>query len=272
MSLHQRARFVSEFTCLGDACPDTCCRNWSMQLDEATLDKYKQEAPDFLDAVEQSEESPWIMRKDKVSGYCVKFESGWCGIHKQKGSDFLGDACFFYPRITRALGDDVVQSAALSCPEIARLVLQQEDPFALLAEYMQRLPHTMKHYLPDELATEDALAVHQAFMTAAMADDASAEQNLARIASVSRSIALIDIKSWPQAVPFYIKNSDARLPEPVGEATDAFNLLLALAGLIVASQKPIPDRLHETIACMEEMLDAKLNWQTVEIHTTPNSQ
>jgi len=84
---------LATFSCLGDKCEDTCCKGWSMQLDEATLERYKQKAPELLDAVEPAEETPWIMRKDKQTSYCVKYEGGLCGIHKKYGDDFLGDAC-----------------------------------------------------------------------------------------------------------------------------------------------------------------------------------
>lgn len=242
-----------------------------MQIDQAMLDKYKKEAPELLDAVEASEESPWIMRKDKKTGYCVKFDNGWCGIHKEKGAEFLGDACFFYPRVTRVLGDKVIMTAALSCPEITRLVLEDIQPFVFESDNVERLPYTLKNYLPEGLTPDNAIAVHKAFLDACEDGTVSAEHVLARIASVSRSIQMLDKKTWAESVPFYLKHADTRLPEPVGETTDAFNLLHALSGLIVASRKPMSDRLRETVKCMEAALAVKLDWQNVQITTTARS-
>src|SRR5690349_1055310 len=98
---------LSAFSCLGDKCADTCCQGWSMQVDDVTLARYRKDAPELLGAVEASQEAPWIMRKDPATNFCVKLEGGLCGIHKQYGDAFLSDACHFYPRVTRALGESV---------------------------------------------------------------------------------------------------------------------------------------------------------------------
>lgn len=256
---------LRNFSCLGDKCEDTCCKGWSMQLDEDTLARYKKEAPELLDAVEPAEESPWIMRKDPDTTYCVRYEDGLCGIHKTLGDRFLGDACHFYPRSTRTLGDIKLMTATLSCPEVARLALFDEKPFELIQTEAERFPHSMKDYLSEGITGEDALAVHNAFMQAAEDDSASVETIYARIASVSRSMELLDKKSWAQAITFYLNNADARLPEPELNAADPFNLLHALCGLIVATQKPVNDRLREAIEDMEAALGAKLDWKNVLI-------
>ncbi len=241
-----------------------------MQLDDATLARYKKEAPELLDAVEPAEESPWIMRKDPKTTYCVKYEDGLCGIHKERGDSFLGDACHFYPRSTRSLGDSKIMTATLSCPEVSRLALFEEAPFAFYTSDIERLPYTMKDYLPEGISAEDAIAVHTAFI-AATEDEADAETILARIASVSRSIELIDKKSWAQAVPFYLKNADMRLPDAQVNPADPFNVLHALCGLIVATQKPISERLKQTIDDMEKALHVKLDWQNVLMQLSDDS-
>ena len=76
-----------------------------MQMDAVTLERYREKAPELLAAVESEPDGSHIMRKDPATGFCVKLEGGLCGIHKTHGETFLGDACYFYPRVTRALGD-----------------------------------------------------------------------------------------------------------------------------------------------------------------------
>ena len=241
-----------------------------MQVDEVTLARYRQQAPALLDAVEPASESPWIMRKDAATGYCVKYEGGWCGIHKQYGDSFLGDACYFYPRSTRLLGMQPVMTAALSCPEIARLALFDSTPFAFGETAIGRLPESLKNYLPDGMTAEDALAIHTAFLQATE-EDADAEIILARLMSVNHSIERIDKKSWAQAVPFYLKHADTRLPAAEPHPTDPFNLLHALSGLIVATKKPMSERLAQTVSEMEQALAVTLDWNHVLIHTSDAS-
>jgi len=262
---------LAKFACLGDKCEDTCCKTWSMQVDEATLERYKKEAPELLDAVEAAGDTPWVMRRDPETQYCVKLEGGLCGIHKKYGDAFLGDACHFYPRATRALGHQThVMTATLSCPEIARLSLYSEEAFDFVRASVDRLPYTLKNYLPDALTPADALAVHTAFLRACE-DDASVELIFARIASVARSIGHIDQRSWPQAVPFYLKSADMRLGAPEANENDPFNLLHALCGLIVASHRPVSERLKQTIGEMEKALCVTLDWKSVSIYVTPKS-
>ncbi|MDE3015902.1 MAG: flagellin lysine-N-methylase [Pseudomonadota bacterium] len=266
-----RARVLSRFTCLGDKCEDTCCRGWSMQVDAATLSHYKRDAPELLEAVEPAKETPWIMRKD-AGGVCVKLEGGLCGIHKKYGETFLGDACYFYPRATRRLGDSIVMTATMSCPEIARLVLAGDDAAALEEVAVSRLPQELRDYLPPEFTQQQALVIHHAFLGAANDKKADgAEQNFLRIASASRSLERIDKKEWSAMAAYYLQHADARLPTAQPNINDPFNLLHALAGLIAASKKKPPERLAQTIAEMETMLAVSLDWEKILIHADEKS-
>lgn len=271
MTVVQRASALSAFSCLGEKCEDTCCRGWSMQLDEPTLNRYRKEAPELLDAVEQASETPWIMRKDPKTGYCVKFEDGLCGIHKKYGDAFLGDACHFYPRSTRKLGDNVIMTATLSCPEIARLTLFSEVPFAYERVSIDRLPDVLKSYLLEDISAQDAFTIHQLFLQSCEDVSASAEHMLLRVASISRSLEFLDKATWAGALPMYLKLADGRLPAPESNPADPFNILHALCGLIVASRKPMSDRLRQTVSDMERSLGVTLNWQQVLIHLSEHS-
>jgi lysine-N-methylase len=265
------SRLLSQFACLGDKCEDTCCQSWSMQVDDATLSRCSQKAPELLKAVETEPDGSHIMRKSPDTGLCVKFENGLCGIHKTYGANFLGDACYFYPRVTRQLGGKVIMTAAMSCPEIVRIVLADEHAYALEQASVERLPQSLKNYLPEGLSEDDALAVHQLFLKATEDGSVSAEQIFLRIASVSRSLERIDHKKWPGAVPFYLAHADERLLPPEPDAADPFNVLHALCGLMVAAKKHTSPRLKQTIDDMEKALAVTLDWGAVAIHTTPQS-
>jgi lysine-N-methylase len=262
----QRAKLVSQFTCLGDKCVDTCCQNWSMQVDEPTLARYRTEAPELLNAVEPGgTEASVIMRKNAGTGLCVKLESGLCGIHKKYGDRMLSDACHFYPRVTRSLGKTVLMTASMSCPEITRLAFSLPDAEILEAATVERLPYGMKDYLPSEFTTESAMTTHQAFLDVVNDATVNPEHIFARIASASRSLERVQKKDWPNAAAFFLKSADARLPEPARLDNDPYNLLLSLAGLVAASQKPPTLRLRQTIEDMENALGAKINWQTLQL-------
>jgi hypothetical protein len=303
-----RADFLENFTCLGDACEDTCCKGWGMQVDSAMVEKYRAEAPELLEAVAASEikstsdlaeqsdarsgrgsaamggEAPTItehiMKRDAATDYCVKFEGGWCGIHKKYGDAFLGDACYFFPRATRALGDMTLQTASLSCPEAARLALLSPNPFAARVATADRLPYSLRDYLPEGMTAEAALVLHQAFLKAAEDDSATPERILSRLHSAVLSYQELPLSEWPEILmdstqsvgnsieqgeaqsgvglgarpPLKIYFDDTDLPTPESHPADPFNLLYALLGLLSASPKTSRPRLLQTLQTVQEGL------------------
>lgn len=266
-----RSHVLSRFACLGDKCEDTCCQSWSMQVDDGTVERYRKQAPELLAAVESTKDVPWIMRKDEATGYCVKLEGGLCGIHKQYGDAFLGDACYFYPRMIRKLGGQVVMDATLSCPEIARLALFEELFPAREYADVEKLPAMMRDYLPPEMASPEALAIHDAFIQTAGDASFPVEEAYARIASVTRSIERVDRQTWPQAAPFYLQNVGMWIPAIESNPLDPFNLLHALSGLIIATKKPRRGRLKDVLDDMEKALAVTLDWDKALIDTTMES-
>lgn len=262
MSHHLQTEAVARFTCLGDACEDTCCQGWGMQLTKETVDLYNEKAPELLDAV-VSGEAEFVMKRDPDTDYCVKFDKGWCGIHRDYGAEFLGDACHFFPRITRAVGGTVLTSAALSCPEAARQMLMEEGAFALVPRTPQRLPHSIKQYL-SQMGEEEMLALHTRFLEEAGNPQFSAEENVMRLSAVVQALALQPEAKWGEASAFYFKIAASRMPAAEALATDPFNLVHALQGLVAASTHNRP-RLNATISTLTEMLGVAFRGGTVEL-------
>lgn len=248
-----KAQFLQKFTCLGDACEDTCCKGWGMQVDAGMVEKYRREAPELLEAV-TSGEAEFIMRRDLETDYCVKFEAGWCGVHKTRGTDFLGDACHFFPRITRQLGDVALQTASLSCPEVARLTLLQTDAFTPQEVSVERLPYSLKNYLPEGMDTAEALAIHQAFIDKAGDATDSAEMILCALHSVAQSLEVLPQSQWAEAVPMYLTLAKGRIPQPEAHPADPFNLFFALLGLVGAAPPSKRPRLEAVISAIQQAL------------------
>jgi lysine-N-methylase len=269
--LHSTA-FITRFSCLGDTCEDTCCKSWSMQVDDATLSRYRDHAPDLLDAVVEGHDGGHIMRRDPKTDFCVKFEDGLCSIHRDRGSDFLGDACHFYPRVTRRLGNQAVMTGTMSCPEVTRLALfGDEASFALHEGAVDRLPDALKGYGLEGVDAAALRGIHEAFVAAALDETHDAAHNMARIVSVAQSLGAFGVESWAMAVPFYLKSASERLMAPEDAISDPFNLLHALMGLVAAAGASERPRLRDTIADMESALQVELDWQSMGIRTTGDS-
>jgi lysine-N-methylase len=267
----QQAWFVKEFTCLGDACADTCCKGWGMQLSQQTVALYREKAPELLDAV-TSGEAEHIMKRDPNTDYCVKFDAGWCGVQKTYGADFLGDACHFYPRATRSLGNEVVMSAALSCPEIVRLALFTERQGKMMDTVeIDRVPHSLKDYLPNGMDAASALTIHQAFLDAAEDAAATPEQIIMRIISVASSLEMLPQETWADAVGFYLRQADGRLPPAEAHPSDAFNILNILVALVNAAKVTHRPRLARTMEDMARALAVTVDTDRATLITSAES-
>lgn len=241
-----------------------------MQLSAQTVAKYQAEAPELLEAVSTGE-AEHIMKRDEQTDYCVKYDQGWCGIHRDYGESFLGDACHFFPRVTRKIGDTHLMTASLSCPEIVRLGLIEQKGFLAQQAETDRVPHSLKDYRPDGLEQDKAFDAHQALLRAVVEETERPSRLMAKLRSVAASLQMVEPASWGMAVGFYWQNAATRLPIAEDHPADPFNLLNALQGLVGASKKTPRPRLMETIRDMEHALDVTLDWEKLSIHTTQQS-
>ncbi len=118
------------FRCIGGQCPDTCCRDWEIVLDEGALEDYRT-APQPLreqiaaNLVEDGEgDLCFRLRED---GYCALLTpDGLCPIQRDWGEGHLCAHCAAYPRFTEEYGSLTETALAISCPEAARLLMEQK--------------------------------------------------------------------------------------------------------------------------------------------------
>ena len=138
-----------------------------MQVEDALRQRYEVQAPELLDAV-AGKPGEYGMRRDAKTEYCVKFREGLCDIQRNYGAEMLSEACTFYPRATRTLGTEAVMTAALSCPEVARLSLFDDAAFAEAKLGNAYLPKDMRDCLPAKLLPAQAVSLHWMFIRAAL--------------------------------------------------------------------------------------------------------
>lgn len=126
--LHRHPNYYPGFRCLGGACPDTCCRDWDIVLDEETLSDYQHAPASLAQRLQESlttdEEGDTCFRLDR-RGFCTMLTpDGLCAIQKEWGESHLCDHCAAYPRFIEEYGNLTEASLAMSCPEAARLLLE----------------------------------------------------------------------------------------------------------------------------------------------------
>lgn len=133
-------RYMTRFACLGDKCEDSCCRHWTVTVDEShfvALDRLLRAPADrarfeagFIPRPE-SERKPHAFATIRMREHdksCPFLDpANLCELHRRFGDPALPDVCSFYPRFVSAVGDRLELAGSLSCPEVVRQALLEED-------------------------------------------------------------------------------------------------------------------------------------------------
>lgn len=117
--------YYDTFRCLAGVCPDSCCQEWDVQVDDASAAFYRSLSGPLGDRLRQvlrEEDGETVM--SIIQGRCPMWqEDGLCRIQAELGEAALCQTCRQFPRLTHDYGDFVELGLELSCPEAARLIL-----------------------------------------------------------------------------------------------------------------------------------------------------
>jgi lysine-N-methylase len=132
--------YLNRFKCAGSACQDHCCYGWDIAVDRKTYEnlgrsKNNEISGLFCKHVKKTAHPTEISyaKIQKINGRCA-FLTGQrlCRIHLTLGERFLPDVCAAFPRHFKSRGRRMDMSASVSCPEIARLALDNPDGVHLI--------------------------------------------------------------------------------------------------------------------------------------------
>lgn len=117
--------YFDHFTCLAAACPDSCCKDWDVLVDQQSADYYHSLPSDLGERLRQvltQEDGGFYMTIQ--DGRCPMWrKDGLCRIQAELGHDALCKTCREFPRLTHDYGVFTELGLELSCPEAARLIL-----------------------------------------------------------------------------------------------------------------------------------------------------
>ena len=120
-----RPSYFDSFHCIASNCPDSCCKEWDVQVDEKSAAYYRSlSGPlgDDLRRLLKDEDGETVMTI--LEGRCPMWRSdGLCRIQAELGEQALCKTCREFPRLTHDYGDFIERGLELSCPEAARIIL-----------------------------------------------------------------------------------------------------------------------------------------------------
>ena len=237
-----------------------------MPVDAAQRERYSAEAPELLASTDAEQT---IMKRDTKTDFCVKFEGGLCGIQNKYGTDFVGDACHFYPRILRNVAGDVRMGAYLSCPEVARLVLTEDAPFALAETTLDRMPVKVKQLATEDISSNDATAMMEQLLAHCGDETRTPESWLLWLIETAKKLDAATKNDWPAMVSECMQSPIPQHPAEQ-KPSDPYALLYALAILIARGPAANRPRLEAAIAMMEQKLDCKIDWENRDMKNGAN--
>lgn len=128
--------YFDSFRCLAGQCPDSCCKEWDVLVDENSAVFYRNlpgELGERLRQVLKNEDNETVMILE--NGRCPMWrQDGLCRIQAELGHDALCKTCGDFPRLTHDYGNFTELGLELSCPEAARLILSSPALPAIITD------------------------------------------------------------------------------------------------------------------------------------------
>lgn len=121
--------YYREFACIASACPDSCCKEWEVEIDEETARFYRGLQGLLGKRLRQvmKEDAQWGTVMTIENGRCPMWrEDGLCRVQAELGHDALCRTCRDFPRLCHDYGTFRELGLELSCPEAARLILSRD--------------------------------------------------------------------------------------------------------------------------------------------------
>ncbi|MBE6978069.1 MAG: hypothetical protein E7438_05460 [Ruminococcaceae bacterium] len=169
-------KYYKTFRCIASDCPDSCCKEWEVLVDDVTATAYRQMEGSLGQALREylytDGEGDWYLRI--TDGRCPMWRSdGLCRIQAEQGHDALCETCREFPRLKHDYGDFMELGLEMSCPEAARIIFEadprweekempggetpeydEQDMQLLLQtrEYLLRLLEDRRYSVPEVLA------------------------------------------------------------------------------------------------------------------------
>ncbi len=126
--------FYKDFKCIAGDCLDTCCAGWQIMIDEDTMTKYNQVPGGLGNRIHNSinpEEGCFF----QYEGRCAFLnEDNLCDLCIEGGEELFCHTCRTYPRHIEEFENVREISLAISCPEVARMLLTRQEPLQFCTE------------------------------------------------------------------------------------------------------------------------------------------
>lgn len=126
--------YYKEFQCIADKCEDTCCAGWQIVIDKKSLNKYRKVRGKFAKRLRSS--IHWhkgIFKQSEDKRCAFLNEQNLCDMYTALGEKSLCKTCKRYPRHVEEFENVREITLSVSCPEVARILLNKKEPVSFLS-------------------------------------------------------------------------------------------------------------------------------------------
>ncbi|MBR0261582.1 MAG: flagellin lysine-N-methylase [Selenomonadaceae bacterium] len=188
--LYFQPEYVGKFKCDGSKCNVHCCKNWRIDIDKATYEKYSRikpesKAEEIISHMKfDSERKIYVITLDEKNHCPFLTEDNLCRFQLEYGEKFLSETCAIYPRRTNSFGNFFERSLTLTCPVAAEMILSGQEPIKFEWVKVSKKVHDMggKLNIPsfrfDKSVAEQMLDVQVAIISILQERTLSIDQRL----------------------------------------------------------------------------------------------
>ncbi len=133
--LYTRPDYYQDFECIADKCEDTCCAGWQIVIDKETLKKYTKIKGNFKKEILKNVN--WFQgtfKQDKSKRCAFLNDRNLCDLYLSQGEEDFCKTCREYPRHTEEFEGVREITLSISCPEVARILMNRMEPVAFISE------------------------------------------------------------------------------------------------------------------------------------------
>lgn len=231
--------YYHRFHCLAGSCPRSCCVGWEVEIDQATAADYAS-IPGPLGNELRAQLQP-----DADGALCFPLsgercpfldEQNLCRIHREIGQEHTSVTCREHPRFAEDFGPLREISLSASCPEAARLLLDEDRPLTFSEESL----HASGENEDGDPWLEPLLAVRNASMTLLRDTSIPVRQRMAQVLALTASAQSLLDDDRAEELPSLCRNIPV-VPPAVRDAPPLFPALLdTLAGLEILEPDWLP--------------------------------
>lgn len=127
--------YYQDFECIADKCEDTCCAGWQIVIDKETLKKYTKIKGGFKKEIFKNVN--WLQgtfKQDKNKRCAFLNDKNLCDLYLSQGEEGFCKTCREYPRHTEEFEGVREITLSISCPEVARILMNRMEPVQFLSE------------------------------------------------------------------------------------------------------------------------------------------